>query len=332
MTIRKALSLGFGFAVSCVFFWLVFRALPFQAFLEALKRADVFWIMIGLGCFALGYACRIWRWRLMLSSFNEHLSWRRCSVPFMVSIAANNVLPFRAGDVLRGVAFSKWLGVSTARVLATLLVEKLLDLLSLILALAVALNVFSLGGSGLQALLAWSSWAVAAVACAIALILLFPRVFEPAILWMVGTLPGRNGGLAEKLSASVRDVFATLASLAERTRMAMMIGWSFLAWAFEAGVFYAIARALPDITEPIAAWDAMPVGTLSTMLPSTPGYIGTFHYFVMQAAEALGNPNVAAAAFAFLVHLTLFIPATLWGCLCFVYWVFTRNQPSNAFT
>ncbi|MEM1344509.1 MAG: lysylphosphatidylglycerol synthase transmembrane domain-containing protein [Pseudomonadota bacterium] len=324
MNRRKALSLALGTAVSGVFLWMIFRALPLQDFLAAVARADLRWMLAGLAFFALGYACRIWRWRLMLAQYNARLSWGRCSVPFMVSIAANNVLPFRAGDVLRGVGFSAWLGVPTARVLATLLVERLLDLLSLIVALAVALTLFSGADTGVQSLLGLSASVFAAAGCAVAFVLLFPRVFEPPILWLLRALPARAAGLSQKLQTQVRHVFHTLSSLAEPLRMAVMMLWSFLAWTFEACVFFAVARALPDITAPVAAWVAMPVGTLSTMLPSTPGYIGTFHYFVLQAAQALGNPEIAAAAFAFLVHFALFIPATLWGGTSFVYWIFTR--------
>ena len=325
---RKAISLLLGIGVSGVFLWMIFRSLPLDGFVEALERADPAWIAAALGCFLLGYACRIQRWRMMLTAFNDRLGWGRCATPFMVSIAANNVLPFRAGDVLRGVAFSRWLGVPTARVLATLLVERLLDLLSLIIALAVALSLFAAGRTGVEALFGWSAWFFALVACAVAFVLLLPRVFEPPVRFVIRLLTGRAPSLAGKLEAQVHHVFHTLASLAAPAKMAVMMLWSFLAWGFEASVFYSIARALPDITAPVAAWVAMPVGTLSTMLPSTPGYIGTFHYFVMQAAEALGNPEVAAAAFAFLVHLALFIPATLWGGAGFLYWMLTRGADS----
>ncbi len=326
MNVRKGLSLFVGFAVSGVFVWMIFRTLPFGEFLATLKSARISWAGLAVGFFVLGYVCRIWRWRLMLVQFNPGLSWGRCSVPFMASIAANNVLPFRAGDILRGVAFGNWLGIPTARVLATLLVERLLDLLSLIIALAVALALFGAGETDVQALLGWSAGAFALIAATIAFALLFPGLFQPPLLILIRLLPGRDGGLSEKIEAQVTRVFQTLSSLAHRARMATLIFWSLLAWFFEACVFYAAARALPDIAAPIAAWIAMPVGTMSTMLPSTPGYIGTFHYFVMQATEALGNAEVAAAAFAFLVHLLLFIPATLWGGICFVYWVFTRQS------
>jgi len=230
---------------------------------------------------------------------------------------------------LRGVAFSKWLGVPTARVVTTLLVERLLDLLSVIVALAVALSLFSAGRTGAQSLFGWGAGFFALLACAVALVLLFSSLLEAPILRFVRALPGRAGKLSENLEAQVRHVFDTLSSLAERSRMVTMMFWSFLAWASEACVFYAVARALPDMSAPMAAWVAMPAGALSTMLPLTPGYIGTFHYFVMQAAQSLGNPEVAAAAFAFLVHFAVIIPTSLWGGISFVYWIFARKMSDN---
>jgi uncharacterized membrane protein YbhN (UPF0104 family) len=57
------------------------------------------------------------------------------------------------------------------------------------------------------------------------------------------------------------------------------------------------------------------VGTFATVIPSTPGYIGTFDYFTAQAMSALGNTAAAAAAFAFLVHAVLWLPPTVAGGL-----------------
>jgi glycosyltransferase 2 family protein len=330
MNARKFVSLILGLVVSGAFLWAIFRTLPFLDFLQAIQSANCKWILIGLTFFGVGYTCRIWRWRLMLTHYNKALSWGRCSVPFMVSIAANNLLPLRAGDVLRGVAFSKWLDVPTARIWTTLLIERLLDLFSLIIAFSITLMLFSSGQSGMQTIFGWSAWTFTLIASAIALILLFPRFFKTIVHRVLGALPSQDGGLSAKIAAQTDHVFQTLTSLTTLTQMATLMTWSFLAWIFEACVFYSIARALPDITAPVAAWLAMPVGTLSTMLPSTPGYIGTFHYFVMQVTEMFGNPGVAAAAFAFIVHLTLFIPATLWGGICFIYWLFWQQRVSKS--
>ncbi len=75
------------------------------------------------------------------------------------------------------------------------------------------------------------------------------------------------------------------------------------------------ATALSALPTPDASWLALPVGTLATLIPSTPGYVGTFDYFIVQAMTALNNPVTAATAYALLVHMVLWLPPTLIGGL-----------------
>lgn len=331
MSIRKTISLGFGFAVSIAFLWLIAQSLSIDDFLAALGGARPFWIFVAFSCFVLGYCCRIWRWRMMLMLYNPSLSWRRCSMPFMISIAANNVLPFRAGDVLRGVAFSKSIGVPTAQVLATLLVERLLDLLMLIMALGLVLIAFRAYSAGVLILFNVSAGGFLLFALFVFLALFFPRFSRMPFRWLFSKNPFQNNRLFQKLEKQVDLIFQALSDLADRSRMAKLMLWSVFAWLFEAGLFFAVARGLSSVSVPEAAWVAMPIGTLSTMLPSTPGYVGTFHYFVMKVFEGFGNTEASAVAFAFLVHLTLFVPATLWGGISFVYWnVAGKGRPTMA--
>jgi len=331
MTFKQSAQLSLGLLISIFFVWLTLRSIPVSDVLTALGAVEPAWMLLALSFFGLGYACRIERWRRMLATHNPEIAWSRSAVPFMTSIAANNLLPFRAGDALRAIAFSGWLGVPVARVLATLLAERLMDLLSLLLGLSVAL-VLVKGSVGLEALLGWSAWLFGAAAVVVAAVLLFPRTVEPPVSLLLRALSGAAPGMARSARLQIDRVFGTLESLAERGRISAMMGWSLLAWGFEGCMFYAVARALPDLTAPVAAWLAMPVGTLSTMLPSAPGYIGTFHYFVMQVMEALGNDAVASTAFAFLVHFTLYAPVTLIGGACFAYWVLVRAHGTSKTT
>jgi uncharacterized membrane protein YbhN (UPF0104 family) len=57
----------------------------------------------------------------------------------------------------------------------------------------------------------------------------------------------------------------------------------------------------------------LPVGTLATVIPSTPGYAGTFDFFTARAMTASGNAAAAATAFALLVHVLLWLPPTIAG-------------------
>lgn len=328
MSLRRPLQLSLGITVSAAFLWLVLRVMPLTDVAQALRHADPGWIAIAIGCFVLGYVCRIWRWQRMLCPLNPSLTWRQAAVPFMVSIAANNVMPFRAGDALRTLGFTRWLGVPTASVLATLLAERMMDLLALLLALGLGVWLYQSEAQALNALLGISGALLFGLATLIAALLLFPQLIRRPLTGLLKLIGRVSPGLADKIGIQGNHLFRTLGTIAQRPRMAQLMGISVLAWAFEACVFYAIARAIPDLGAPFAAWLAMPVGTLSTLLPSTPGYVGTFHYFVMTVAQIAGNTAVAAGAFAILVHLALWIPATLWGAGSFLYWVLVRPSQS----
>ena len=65
-------------------------------------------------------------------------------------------------------------------------------------------------------------------------------------------------------------------------------------------------------------WTFIVVFALATMIPSSPGYVGTFDYFAVQGLTAFGASHVVALTFALLVHLLLWLPVTIVGALFLV--------------
>ena len=307
---RVRLALGVGLAV--VFAVLVARAVGWREVTEALRGLNGPLVAASVVVFFAGYACRVQRWRVMLRRENPALGWWACAGPLMASVAANNVLPFRAGDLLRSFSFNRRLGITATTSITTLLVERLLDLLMIIVTLGLALLVV---GADQMRLLGVSGGALVVLALAIAVFLLLPRLTRPVVQAVLALLGRVAPGLQQRLQSVADKVYAALDHVARPVVMRRLIGWSGLAWLFEALVFWLMALAVPAVAVPSAAWLAMPVGTLSTAIPSTPGYVGTFDFFTAQAMQALGNTAAAATAFALAVHLVLWLPATVVGGL-----------------
>ncbi len=310
MTARPAIRLGIGIALAALFTWLLLRQLDLSQVIDAFRDATARWVAAALAAFALGYLCRIARWHAMLSGSVPGLRLRACAGPFLASFAANNVLPFRAGDAMRVFAFNRTLGTTAGVVAATLFVERLLDLLMVVVLLAAALHAFDIGPAVVAGL---GSTALFAGAGVLLLVLLFPRPFAP-IAHGAGRLARRIAPrFGARVSEEIAKGLATLEQLAKAHVMLKLLGWSALAWMFEGGVFWFAALALPSVTEPLGAWLALPVATFATLIPSTPGYVGTFDYFTAWAMIQLGNAPAPAAAAAFLVHALLWLPPTLVG-------------------
>lgn len=324
MARKKYIKLGLGIVISLTFIWLITRNTDGPAFMQAMRAADPGWISLGVMLFCAGYVCRIQRWRVMLNADAAHnITLKKTAVPFLVSIGANNVLPFRAGDVMRVFAFSGWLGIGNAYALATMVVERLLDLLCLLLVFGLGLILLDRNlGVAASRLVGLGAGGVLLIAAGVAFVLLFPGMFK----WVALDLLGKIFSPDSKILIQTAHFLDTLGKQAQGARMLKLLGLSVLAWCFEGSVFYAAARAVPAIQEPLAGLLAFPIATLATLLPSTPGYVGTFHYFAIQAAELMGNPVAAATAFAVLVHMILWLSATLAGGVCALIWVFSDKH------
>jgi len=310
MTGRKVAGVLPGLVLAGIFLWLLLRQVALDELKAALAAASVPLVLAALAAFCVGYACRIERWRVMLAADNPALHWRHCAGPFLASVAANNVLPLRAGDVMRAFAFNARLQVGAATAVSTLIVERLLDLLLTAALLGLGLAWFGIDSSRLIGV---GAAVVIAAALAILFILLLPSVFRPPAQ-ALGRLAAR--ALPKIGSGAAREIdkaFTALERMARGSTMTKLVAWSALAWIAEGCVFWFAARALPGIGEPLGAWIALPVGTLATVIPSTPGYAGTFDFFTAKAMTASGNAPAAATAFALLVHALLWLPPTLAG-------------------
>jgi glycosyltransferase 2 family protein len=312
MTVKQGFRLTLSLLFAVLFIWLIAGQINLDELKKAFAGTITSWVVAGLAAFFIGYACRIERWRLMLNRDNSSLRWRHCAGPLLGSFAANNVLPFRAGDVLRAFAFNGRLGVSSGVVVATLFVERLLDLLMVLVLLGIALALFSLDVSNFAGI---GSVSIISIAIGILLLLLFPQLFMPVAIAAGKLVVRMVPKFGQKLLDEINKSLVTLIHLAKGGTMIRLVIWSVAAWLAEGCVFWFAALALSAIATPTAGWLALPVGTLATLIPSTPGYVGTFDYFTIRAMSALGNDTAASTAYALLVHALLWLPPTLIGGL-----------------
>jgi len=317
----RALKLLAGFALGGVLLWLALRQVDGAALLAATRGVNGPMLLAAPLALALGYVCRVRRWWLMLRPHNPALGQGRAAVAFLASIAGNNLAPFRLGDALRCFGFSRWLGVPNGAVLGTVLIERVLDMLAVLLALGLALWMVAPGAaSGLV------GPAVVGMGAGAVLLVLWPGILAPplrALARMIGRLGPQAQARAEGFLGPLIDALTTLSTGPAR---AALIGWTVPVWLFEGASYWAVALAMPALPLPGAAWLAMPAGTLATLLPTTPGHIGAFDYVAQLATVAAGNPLAEATAFVIVVHLMLWLTTTLAGGLCLLIWALQRKQ------
>ena len=135
---RRAAAAVAGIAVSVVFGWLAVRGLDFHEVRGAIGRASPGWILAAVAVSLIGVTMRSERWRSLFPRES-----RPAPVPTFwasqVGLLANNVLPVRAGELVRVLSLCRESGLRRTAVLATVGVERVFDLAVIaVLQLAVA--------------------------------------------------------------------------------------------------------------------------------------------------------------------------------------------------
>jgi glycosyltransferase 2 family protein len=302
---------GVAITVGCV------ALIAAQTDLDDAKAAlsNFHWILLvaGVVSLVLGYAFRIVRWAVMLRTSSIPVKSIDCVAPFLGAIALNNVLPFRAGDVVRALVFPRFLGVSTSVATATLVMERLVDLVTILGFLTLGVLVAAKGE-----LPAWLSLAATTLAivstCIVIGLLLFGRFFSDKFASLAAAVHNMTEwSWCHSVLAMLSDLLLRLDTLSKPAMMARLLALSVLVWVGEAGFFLFLLLGFGLDASPAAAALVMATATLSTMAPSAPGYVGPFHLAAFAAISVIGGSAPQAASFAVLAHLALWMPTTVAG-------------------
>jgi uncharacterized protein (TIRG00374 family) len=301
-----------GLAVTLAFLGLIVTSVDLGSMVAAFGVLALPWLLLALLLLAADYGLRIVRWWWMLRALEPKLPITACIWPYLSSIALNNVLPFRAGDALRVFGFRRQLRSPATRVLGTLVVERLLDMTTLLPLFFIGLAAAP-GEDVPRAVTVPAAWLAAALALTlVALLALAPRL--PTLITWLARQPGlAERDWSERLEHWGRSFIETFVVLRRAKDMLVLLVLSMAIWLLEAGVFTAVVAGFGAATAPLGALFAMASGTLSTLIPSSPGYVGTFDFFTLKALTVFGMAESTAAAAALTIHAVLWLPLTALG-------------------
>ena len=325
--------LWLGLAVTLVFLGLLIVRLwdDREETVDSLADANFVYLVPGIALYFLAVVFRTIRWRFLLSHLKAIPTSRLLPV-VVVGYMANNLLPVRLGEVVRSYYLGQREGVSKSAALATIVLERVFDGLTLLLLLAAAALVLPVGGlvqdlaerSGIPVYLLVLG-AVAPFVSVLALMMTTAR--WPG--WPVRALAPLTRRLPVKVGLSLVELtglFITgLASLRELRRVQMLLLLSLPVWLLEASMLYVIGFSFElqehfgnqvEMAAVILAVTA--TSNLATSLPSSQGGIGPFEFFAIGTLVVLGVSAPVATAYTITMHVALLLPvvvvglATLW--------------------
>ncbi len=304
-----------GVAITVILVGYALRGQDFGEMRDAFRRFDYRFLVPAIALYFVGVWFRAVRWRILLKPVAE-TSTREVLPVVIIGFMANNLLPFRAGEIARAYALSKKTGARKTAALATIAVERLFDGITMLGFILGAATVVSLT-SDLRHV-AIVAFIVFTVGILLLTLLTVGGDFRDRLIQIVlGPLPTQ---LADRVERMAESFLAGLGVLRRRRDLAAVAICSVLAWSFEASMYWMIARGfddpLPEKMTVAATALTTGVANLATLIPSSPGYVGPFETGVMLVVEgALGVPSALALSYAFLVHAALFFPVTIVGLI-----------------
>jgi uncharacterized protein (TIRG00374 family) len=312
-----------GVAVSAVFLFIAFRGQHPRDVLATLREVDLRWLPPALLLFAAGVVIRAARWSVLVRPVAP-LSMTDVMPALLAGYTANNILPFRTGEVVRAYLLGSRYGVRTSAVLGTIAVERLLDGLTMLGFLLASMTVISPTPELRR--IAWLAAILFTAAIAVLAMLVRGGAWrDRAMSLLLYPLPA---SLRERAHSIAMAFLAGLGALTRGGDLLLVLLASVAAWVCEAGMYWAIAQGFgPPLATTMSAAAAVlvtGVANLATLVPAAPGYVGTFEAGVVLAASgALGVARGLALSYALLVHAALWFPVTVIGA--FAWWRMTAS-------
>lgn len=327
--LSRAFWIGAGLSIALLVVFVVTIDLGRMG--RALAEANYLYLVPGVGLYLISVLFRTVRWQVLLRHMGS-VPVRRLYPVVVVGYMANNLLPMRMGELVRSYYLGSREGLSKTSTLATILVERVLDAVTLLLFIAVIGLFFPLTGLaqafgdryGVPWPLLVLALSVPFVATFAALVFLarFPEGIDSATATAVRLLPRALRTPARNL---VRLFHQGIAPLRDPKTLALLLLLSMPIWLFESALFFlvGVGFGLRDSFDSLAEFAAAnilvtAIANIGSSIPAAPGGIGLFELVARETLVLLPNASIdraVAAGFAAVVHAALLIPMIVLGQL-----------------
>lgn len=305
----RELKLLLGGLCAAVFLYLAVKEVDVWAVQGAFAEVDVRYVFLAVAVSLATYWIRAWRWQFILRPVKE-VRLPSLFAATVIGFMANNILPLRIGEVGKALVLSSGERISLSATLATIVVERAFD--------GGVIATFGLLLFFLPLFPVWVQHAtfVLFLCCVSALLVLAGLAFSKNHGFME-TLRTRfaNGRVSRQLAGWLAHFAAGAEVLRSPRAVAGVFILSVALWGAHVAVFHCASLALGLHLPLDAAVVVLVFTSIGVVLPSAPGYVGTFQYFSVLALTLFSISKELALSYAILAHVIQWAPVTLIGLI-----------------
>lgn len=300
-----------GIAIGVSLLWWVFRGYDLSQLLKALLSADRNFLLLGSLMILPSYMVRGFRWQFLFPA-QAKPGWGALFSAMMIGYLANNVMPARAGELIRAYVLGKREQISKSMVFATVLVERLTDLLVILLLLIFVVWIFPFPSWLINGGILLGIIGGVAFICLIALNLFGERL----ITWGKSTFDFLPATFVERIESLALNITSGAAILHRAKNLFPFLACTIVIWFIEVLFIWSLAHSFNLPLPPHGALFVMLMIGIGSMVPSTPGNIGTFEFFASSALALMMISGSAALCFVLVLHSFIFLGSSLIGGIC----------------
>jgi uncharacterized protein (TIRG00374 family) len=304
-----AVRLGLGLTLGVLAGFLALRGTDLEEMWGLLSHVVLWPVALSLVLVALTQLAKTLRWQLILTDDGKGVPLALALRGILVGQAVNLLVPIRAGDFARAYLVGRHLDVGSVYTYYTVVVEKALDALMLLVCLA--------------ALLFWGPWpdwlSRSGILVSVLTVVGVAGALGGAWLWQrsgyrrnwEGSQP--TSWFARRFLMPVAELGASLTAASRDGRLLWMGIWSAVVWGLGVATNWAIFASLGLRVHWTAALLILVAVYAGAIVPAPPARVGLFHFLVVLALSAYGVERSEAVACAVLLHLVVIVPLLIAG-------------------
>ena len=306
------LKIIIGIAISFFFLFLAIRKIDVTQMKQAFSVANYWYIFPSIVIIFISHWFRSLRWKLLTAPLKQ-MKAKDLFSSLLIGYSANTVLPAHLGEFLRAYTIGRKYNVAMPSVFATIVTERIIDILSLIAIMILAFLLFPFPTWVKNSGILLSSFTLGLL-----LLFLLSRKYQQNIYRLFDFL---FKPFKVEIKSRVTNLFASffdgVQPLKKTSDYLSVVILSCILWICYLGVFY-ISFYTFDLIQTYnlnftAAVVLLVITTISLVVPSSPGYIGTYHWLCQVSLELFSVPGSVGLSFAILLHLINFFPVFIVG-------------------
>ena len=299
--------------ITSVALYYAFRSVEWDTLISHIVGVDPAILLLAVAFTCLSYLFRARRWQIFFP--NPVLTFPEAAKVLVLGFFMNNILPARAGELVRAHVGSRVSGETRTLVLATVASERLVD--GLTLSLFFLVFAIGLAGPEVSGGLLYVAALFGFVALGVGAAIFFRT-------WILGVLQRLKTRLNHKAAGYVLDRVAVflngLAPLYTKAKLPKIALWSIVIWSVELCVYIVIAAAFGMQLSTSVAVLFMVAVNFSSLIPAAPGGIGVIEAVASSVLVSQGIDREVALAMVICQHVIQYLVVGIPGVAILFTW------------